>query len=78
MRVIELHRDFDVTGYSGGGKVVADGVEFDDGICVLHWRGEHRSTVVWPAITDVEAVNGHDGLTRIVTVAIIPVERNGT
>ena len=81
MHRFELHRDVDVSGVSGEG-VVADGVEFDvpflyvwpDGQTTelpagwvrLRWRGEHRSTVLWPSIASVEAVHGHDGRTRIV------------
>lgn len=64
-RTFELHRTADVSGVSGCG-VVADGVEFEDDTVVLHWRGAHRSTVVWPSIADVVAVNGHDGATKVV------------
>lgn len=65
MRTFELQRDEDVTGYSGTG-VVADGVVFEDGATVLHWRGERRSTVVWDSVDDAIAVHGHDGKTRLV------------
>lgn len=64
-RTFELHRQNDVTGVSGVG-VVADGVEFDDDTVVLHWRGEHPSTVIWPNMRHVVAVHGHDGATEIV------------
>jgi len=67
VRTFQLHRDTDVTGVSGTG-VVADGVEFPDGTVVVHWRGVHRSTVIWPSLADVEAVNGHGGATRIVVL----------
>lgn len=59
-----LARDVDVSGVSGVG-VVADGIEFPDGTCVIRWRGERQSTVVWPSIADVEAIHGHGGATRI-------------
>jgi hypothetical protein len=65
MRTFELIRDEDVTGVSGTG-VVADGVVFDDGITVLRWRGERRSTVVWASVDDAVAIHGHDGKTRLV------------
>ena len=65
LRTFEFHRDRDVTGYSGTG-VVADGVTFDDGTTVVRWRGERRSTVVWPSVEDAIAVHGHDGATRLV------------
>lgn len=65
IRTFEFHRDADVTGVSGTG-VVADGVTFDDGVTVVRWRGERRSTVVWPSVEDAIAVHGHDGATRLV------------
>lgn len=65
VRTFEFHRDYDVTGYSGTG-VVAEGVTFDDGVTVVHWRGERRSTVVWQSVEDAIAVHGHDGATRLV------------
>lgn len=49
-----------------GTGVVADGVEWPDGTVTIRWRGEHTSTVVWPSLAAVEAINGHDGATRIV------------
>lgn len=67
MRRFELHRDEDVTGISGTG-IVAEGVEFEDGTAVVRWRGDRRSTVVWPSMDDVEAIHGHGGATRIVMV----------
>lgn len=64
-RTFTLQREHDVSGVSGTGTV-ADGVTFDDGVTVLHWRGERRSTVVWPTLNDVEAIHGHGGATKIV------------
>lgn len=46
-------------------QIVADGVEFNDGVVVVHWRGDHRSTVVWDSIDSALAVHSHDGSTRI-------------
>ncbi len=61
-----LHRDVDATGVSGTG-VVAEGVEFVDGTCVVRWVvGDHRSTVVWDDVASVEAIHGHGGATRVV------------
>lgn len=65
MRIFQLHRDHDVSGISGTG-IVADGVVFPDGVTVIRWRGERRSTVVWQSVDDVEAIHGHGGATRIV------------
>jgi len=64
-RRFHLQRDTDVSGISGTG-VVADGVRFPDGVCVIRWRGDRQSTVVWPSVEDVEAIHGHGGATRIV------------
>lgn len=67
-RRFHLQRDTDITGFSGPGHV-ADGVHFPDGTAVIHWRGDHASTVVWAApngIDKVKTVHGHDGATRIV------------
>lgn len=59
-----LERDEDPTGVSGTGTV-AEGAMFADGKVAMRWNGEHRSTVVYDAIGDVEAIHGHDGKTRI-------------
>lgn len=65
MRRFQLQRDVDVSGVSGTG-VVALGVAFPDGTCVVRWLGERQSTVVWPSVEDVEVIHGHGGATRIV------------
>lgn len=64
-RLFYLERHEDVSGVSGTGTV-ADGVEFDDGTVVIHWRGDDRSTVVWASIEAAERVHGHDGKTSFV------------
>lgn len=67
MRKFWLERDVDVSGISGTG-VVAEGIIFSDGVCVVRWNsGPHMSTVVWPSIDDVVAIHGHGGATRIMT-----------
>lgn len=72
-RTFVLIRDVDVTGMSGTGPV-ADGVVFPDGTTVLRWRdvtgpnydrGVRATTVVHPSPTSVEALHGHNGVTRI-------------
>ncbi len=81
MRTFQLHRDVDVSGVSGEG-IVADGVCYDTpwmlpfpgerdvflpaGWCVIRWRGEYRSTVLWPSVDDAMAVHGHHESTRLV------------
>ena len=63
IRRFELHREVDHTGVSGTG-VVAEGVQFSDGVCVLRWKGPQSSTVVWARLADAVAVHGHGGATR--------------
>jgi hypothetical protein len=63
-RRFRLIRQVDVSGVSGTGTV-AHGVQFTDGVTVVHWDGDHPSTVVWPSITDAEAVHSHGGLTYV-------------
>ena len=66
MRTFTLQREVDVSGISGTGKV-AEGIEFSDGTAVVRWVvGEHRSTVVGPSISAVEAIHGHGGATKVV------------
>lgn len=66
MRTFQLYRDVDETGISGTG-MVAEGVQFADGPVVIRWQvGDHRSTVCWNSVADVEAIHGHGGKTRIV------------
>jgi hypothetical protein len=61
-----LQRDEDETGVSGTGQV-AEGVEFSDGRVALRWIvGDHRSTVTWDNMDNVEAIHGHNGRTRVV------------
>lgn len=50
------------------GICVAQGVCFDDHVTVIHWRGEHPSTVVWERYEDFQAVSvtNHPGQGEIV------------
>ena len=65
MRTFKLVRKIDVSGVSGTG-VVAEGVEFHDGQCVLSWFGRFHSITVWPNVEDVVAFHGHEGATEVV------------
>src|SRR5262245_58042995 len=65
MRRFELHREVDETGVSGTG-IVAQGIEFDDGHVAMRWISEWTSTAVFDNIFAVEAIHGHNGLTKIV------------
>ena len=68
-----LVRKVDETGVSGTGHV-ADGVQFEDGTCALHWRGPLCSTAFYTAIETVIAIHGHDGKTEIVWLDQAPTK----
>jgi hypothetical protein len=68
VRVFQLHRDRDLTGYSGTG-VVADGVVWPDGAISMRWRGAIRMSVEAACLADIETIHGHGGATRVVMVA---------
>lgn len=60
-----LNRTIDDSGISGTG-VVAEGIEFSDGSCVVHWIvGDHPCSSTWANVGDVEAIHGHAGHTKI-------------
>ena len=65
-RRFELHRDEDITGISGIG-LVAEGVEFSDGVVVLRWVSDWPTSVVHHdrGMQSVIAVHSHGGSTRI-------------
>lgn len=67
MRMFVVIREEDVTGVSGTG-VVAEGIEFSDGTCVIRWRvGNYPcSTTMWNSTEDALKIHGHDGRTRFV------------
>ena len=69
MRPFQLWRAEDVTGVSGVG-IVAEGVEFSDGVVALRWRGKWPTSVVFhdKGIKSVEKIHGHDGKTTVVWV----------
>lgn len=59
-----LDRANDVTGTSGTGTV-AEGVEFSDGHCVLHWLTQFSSVAVYANIATLERIHGHEGSTVV-------------
>lgn len=65
LRLFDLVRDTDVSGVSGTGYV-AEGVVFSDGVAVIRWRGENRSTAIYESIHQLEIIHGHDGKTKVV------------
>lgn len=67
MKNFFLVRKQDVSGVSGTG-IVAEGVEFHDGQCVLSWFGRHHTIEVCPKLADVLAIHGHNGTTEVVFI----------
>lgn len=70
-----LQRHEDRTGVSGTG-VVAEGVEFSNGVVALHWTSEFPTSVVFHhrGMESVEMVHGHSGATEIVWLDRAPSE----
>lgn len=67
MRLFQLYRHQDASGVSGTG-VVAEGVEFTNGECALHWLSEKPSIALYPSIDDLKDIHGHGGMTKVVWV----------
>lgn len=65
MRTFQLHRDEDETGISGIG-IVAEGVQFTDGTCVISWLTEHSSLGIYNDLQTLVSIHGHGGRTRVV------------
>lgn len=65
MRLFWFDRQVDESKVSGVGKV-AQGVEFDDGTCVLRWLTANRSTAIYANIQELEKIHSHGGQTKIV------------
>ena len=67
MKNFELHRDQDVSGVSGTGKV-AQGIEFDNGKCAMAWLTEFTSVAVYENIEHLKQIHLHNGATRLVFI----------
>ena len=65
MQTFHLNRKQDETGVSGTG-VVAEGIQFSNGVCVLCWLNEMLSLKIYNVIGDVQRIHGHNGQTEIV------------
>lgn len=65
MRTFYLKRLKDISGTSGTG-IVAEGVEFWNGECVMCWRGDKSSIAVYKSIESILEIHGHGGATKIV------------
>lgn len=61
-----LYRQTDPVGVSGTG-VVAEGVRFEDGRCVIRWcvPGKPRSTSEFDSIVELMEITGHGGSTVV-------------
>jgi hypothetical protein len=64
-RTFKLGRDEDETGISGTG-IVAEGIEFSNGMCAMCWLTAMHSVAVYPNVRQLEAIHGHNGRARIV------------
>ncbi|HDY68568.1 MAG TPA: hypothetical protein ENH85_12355 [Candidatus Scalindua sp.] len=64
VKQFKLNRLEDATGISGEG-IIAEGIQFSDGRCVLRWLTEITSIGIYDSIDDVEFIHGHDGKTVI-------------
>lgn len=62
MKTFTLIRLEDVTGISGTG-IVAQGVEFDSGRCVMEWLTAFKSIGVYQNSNELIQIHGHDGKT---------------
>lgn len=65
MKTFYLNRKVDKSGISGTG-LVAEGVEFSNGKCVLCWMTKNSSLGVYDSIEILMAVHGHNGDTELV------------
>lgn len=63
-RLFQLVRHEDETGVSGTG-VVAEGVQFTNGVCALTWLTEYTSTAIYNSLAELEHIHGHQGKTEI-------------
>lgn len=68
-----LIRTTDETGTSGTGHV-ADGVQFQDGTCVLRWRTRDSSTAVYRSHDALMRIHGHNGATACEWIDAVPGE----
>ena len=73
MRLFDLYRKEDESGVSGTG-LVAQGVVFDDGSCVLRWKTKRKSTAFYSTLEELEAIHGHGGKTEVVFRANTPFD----
>lgn len=64
MKLFQLNRIRDISGVSGTG-IVAEGVEFSNGKCVMSWLTGHQSIIVYDDMKTLVAVHERDGNAKI-------------
>lgn len=64
-----LQREYDESGVSGTG-VVAEGVQFSSGKCVMHWLSDWTSIAMYENIEELVHIHGHGGNTKIIWVDV--------
>jgi len=64
IRRFRLRRNEDESGVSGVGYV-AEGVQFTDGTCVLHWLTTTTCTAIYHSTVEMIHIHGHEGKTEI-------------
>lgn len=62
--LFKLVRHMDISGVSGTG-IVAMGVMFPDGKCVMQWQTQVRSIGYYDNLTQLQYIHGHGGATEI-------------
>ncbi len=65
MKTFKMQRIEDVSGVSGIG-IVAEGVIFTNGKCVITWFGNISSVVVYDSFEECEQIHGHEGRTKFI------------
>lgn len=64
LRRFRLKRIEDESGVSGTGYV-AEGVQFTDGTCVLHWLSPTTCTAIYHSYVELIHIHGHEGKTTL-------------
>lgn len=65
MKTFYLLRHEDLHGHAGTG-VVAEGIIFDSGMVAMTWLSDYPTVTVFPKITVVKKLHGHEGRTEVV------------
>ena len=67
MKTFHFLRFRDTAGDNGNAKytedkeVVAEGVEFSSGVCIMHWLTDIASIAVYDSVDDLIQIHGHGG-----------------